>query len=99
MGIEGWKLVYIILGVLTVSIGILFFIFIPDTPGQARWLSTEDRSLAIERIRANQQGVINRSFRKDQVKEAFTDTFVGDADLTTGDTTDIRHGFTPQSAY
>lgn len=76
LSIDGWRLVYIILGVLTVFIGILFFIFIPDTPDKARFLSPADRKLAVERIRSNQQGVINKSFRMEQVKEAFTDKFV-----------------------
>lgn len=56
----------------------MFLIFIPDVPEKARWLSKPDRKLAVERIRANQQGVINKSFRVDQAKEAFKDPFVSD---------------------
>lgn len=74
--IDGWRLVYMILGILTVFVGVLFFIYVPDTPDKARWLSPEDRKLAVERIRSNQQGVINKSFRVDQAKEAFLDPFV-----------------------
>lgn len=76
LSIDGWRLVYVILGILTVFIGILFFLFVPDTPEKARFLSPADRKLAVERIRSNQQGVINKSFRMEQAKEAFTDKFV-----------------------
>jgi ACS family allantoate permease-like MFS transporter len=73
----GWKLVYIILGVATSATGVLFLIFVPDTPAGARWLSPTDRKLAVERVRSGQQGVINHEFRWNQVKEAFRDPFVG----------------------
>ena len=72
----GWKLVYIILGVATSATGVLFLIFVPDTPAGARWLSPTDRKLAVERVRSGQQGVINHEFRWNQVKEAFKDPFV-----------------------
>jgi ACS family allantoate permease-like MFS transporter len=74
----GWKLVYIILGVATSATGVLFLIFVPDTPAGARWLSPTDRKLAVERVRSGQQGVINHEFRWNQVKEAFRDPFVTD---------------------
>jgi ACS family allantoate permease-like MFS transporter len=72
----GWKLVYIILGVATSATGVLFLIFVPDTPAGARCLSPTDRKLAVERVRSGQQGVINHEFRWNQVKEAFRDPFV-----------------------
>lgn len=39
----------------------------------ARWLSKEDRILAIERIRVNQQGVGNKHFKMYQLREALVD--------------------------
>lgn len=39
----------------------------------ARFLSKEDRILAIERVRENQQGIGNKHFKMYQVKEALTD--------------------------
>lgn len=39
----------------------------------ARWLSKEDRVLAIERIRCNQQGVGNKHFKMYQLREALVD--------------------------
>jgi ACS family allantoate permease-like MFS transporter len=96
----GWKLVYIILGVATSATGVLFLIFVPDTPAGARWLSPTDRKLAVERVRSGQQGVINHEFRFNQVKEAFRDPFVSlsiGIILSTADR--VRHGCTPLSLY
>jgi MFS family permease len=74
--LAGWKFVYIILGVATSITGVIFLIFVPDTPDGARWLCPRDRKLAVERVRSSQQGVINHEFRWNQVKEAFRDPFV-----------------------
>ena len=45
----------------------------PDNQLNARWLSIDDRRLAIERIRVNQQGIGNKHFKMYQLKEALTD--------------------------
>lgn len=45
----------------------------PDNQLNARWLSKDDRRLAIERVRVNQQGIGNKHFKAYQLKEALTD--------------------------
>ena len=47
-------------GLLTVCMGIIFLFVVPDNQMNARWLKKEDRILALERIRVNQQGVGNK---------------------------------------
>jgi ACS family allantoate permease-like MFS transporter len=74
--LAGWKLVFVILGSITAGVGVLFLVLVPDTVDQARFLTPEERILAIERIRANQQGVIVSQFKPEQVKEALLDPFV-----------------------
>jgi MFS family permease len=71
--IEGWKIVFLLTGLLTAAIGVIFFFTVPDNQLNARWLSKEDRILAIERIRVNQQGVGNKHFKWYQLREALTD--------------------------
>jgi ACS family allantoate permease-like MFS transporter len=46
---------------------------VPDNQLNCRWLSKEDRILAIERIRVNGQGVGNKHFKWYQLREALTD--------------------------
>ena len=48
-------------------------IFLPDSQMNAWWLSSQDRVLAVQRIRVNQQGIGNRKFKWYQLREAFLD--------------------------
>jgi len=71
--IEPWKIVFLFTGLLTVVIGIVFYFTVPDNQLNARWLSDEDRLLAIERVRVNQQGIGNKHFKWYQLREALMD--------------------------
>lgn len=55
--------------------GGFIFVFLPDNQLNARWLSKEDRVLAVERVRVNQQGIGNKKFKMHQFREAFEDPF------------------------
>ena len=55
------------------TIGTIFLFIMPDNQLNARWLSKDDRRLAIERVRINQQGIGNKHFKAYQLKEALTD--------------------------
>lgn len=55
-----WKIIFLFTGLLTVVIGFIFLAVVPDNQLNARFLKKEDRILAIERIRVNQQGVGNK---------------------------------------
>ena len=48
---------------------------VPDNQLSARWLSPNDRILAVERVRSNEQGIGNRKFKLYQFKEALWDPF------------------------
>jgi hypothetical protein len=71
--LEPWKIVFLVTGLLTASIGIVFLWAVPDNQLNCRWLSKEDRILALERIRINGQGVGNKHFKFYQLKEALLD--------------------------
>lgn len=70
---EPWKIIFLVTGLLTACLGILFLWIVPDNQLNCRWLSKEDRILAIERIRVNAQGVGNKHFKWYQLKEALLD--------------------------
>lgn len=55
---------------------LIALILLPDTPLSAGWLSPPQRISAVERIRVNQQGIGNRTFKLLQIRELFTDPFV-----------------------
>ncbi|KAK4893750.1 Allantoate permease [Elasticomyces elasticus] len=71
--IAGWKIVFLLTGCLTIVVGVIFLFTVPDNQMNARWLSKDDRILALERIRINQQGVGNKHFKWYQVREALLD--------------------------
>lgn len=70
---EAWKLIFVITGCLTISLGFVVMLHLPDTPAQAWFLSDEEKVLVVERIRSNQQGFGNKHFKKHQFIEAITD--------------------------
>jgi len=71
--IAPWKIIFLVTGLATVCMGIVFLYVMPDNQMNARFLSKEDRILAIERIRVNQQGVGNKQWKRYQLKEALLD--------------------------
>ena len=71
-----WKVVFIVFGVIAIFAGLLVLVVVPDSQRNAWWLSRQERALAVERVRVNQQGIGNRKFKWYQLRETFTDPFV-----------------------
>jgi len=71
--LAGWKVVFLVFGCITVFLGVCVVIFTPDSQLNAWWLSQNDRMLAVQRVRVNQQGIGNRIFKWYQFKEAMID--------------------------
>lgn len=74
--IDPWKIIFLVTGLLTVVVGIVFLFVMPDNQLNCRWLTQEERLLALERIRVNQQGIGNKHWKLYQVKEALSDPMV-----------------------
>lgn len=53
--------------------GILVGIFLPDNPVKAKFITERERFVAIERLRADQLGIENKNFDKNQVWEVIKD--------------------------
>lgn len=45
----------------------------PDSPTQAKFLSYDEKLIAIERLRMNQMGISSGEWKWDHVKETFLD--------------------------
>lgn len=71
--LPGWQVIFIFMGCLTSAVGVVLAIWLPDSPLSARFLSAEDRRIALERIRDNQESMGIQDFNMYQVKEAFLD--------------------------
>jgi MFS transporter, ACS family, allantoate permease len=76
LSIKPWQLLFLVLGLFTAALGVLFLVFMPDNQLNARFLTPRERIMAVERIRVNQQGVGNKHFKRYQFLEALTDPMV-----------------------
>ena len=70
--LKRWQYIYLLAGCLTFLFGIWCF-FIPNSPVSAWFLTTEERIVAVERLRKGQTGVRCQKIKMSQVKEAFLD--------------------------
>ncbi|KAJ2922983.1 hypothetical protein H1R20_g14113, partial [Candolleomyces eurysporus] len=57
---------YALAVVVTFLFGVVFFIFFPDSPTTARFLTPEERILTVQRIKVNQAGVENKRWKREQ---------------------------------
>lgn len=70
---DAWKVLFIIIGCMTLAIGIALFFHVPDLPVKAWFLNNNERMQAVMRIKTNQQGFGNKHFKFHQFKEAVLD--------------------------
>ncbi|KAF4633548.1 hypothetical protein G7Y89_g4580 [Cudoniella acicularis] len=68
-----WKLIYLILGAFTIVWGILFILVVPDNPATTKWLTEEERIVALQRVIENKTGTKTRTFVLAQALEALLD--------------------------
>ena len=68
-----YQVVYLFFGLLTIVIGLVTYWWAHDSPGEARYLSPEDRLKAVDRLKANQQGIVSHKFNWKHVIEAVTE--------------------------
>lgn len=67
-----WQILFLVVGLLTICIGITVVLVFPDNPMTSR-LSHQEKIWAIERLRENQTGIENKHFKSNQVAECFCD--------------------------
>ncbi|KAK7024734.1 MFS general substrate transporter, partial [Favolaschia claudopus] len=72
-GPEKWQYIFYILGAVTMAWSFIILFFLPDSPASARFLKPEMRVLAVQRVAANQLGIKNKKFKKEQVWVAVKD--------------------------
>ncbi|ORY57293.1 major facilitator superfamily transporter allantoate [Pseudomassariella vexata] len=111
IAIKSWQLVFLVIGLFTAAMGVLFLWLMPDNQMNARFLTPKERIMAVERIRMNQQGVGNKHFKWYQFKEAMTDPMIWSfvfysliADIPNGGISNffsqliVSFGFTPKQS-
>ncbi|CDR37651.1 CYFA0S01e14180g1_1 [Cyberlindnera fabianii] len=71
--VEGWKILFIVTGLITCAVAVMFWFHIPDSPASAWFLTEKEKLQVVERIRSNNQGFGNKHFKKKQLIEALID--------------------------
>ncbi|KAK3688937.1 allantoate permease [Podospora appendiculata] len=109
--LSGWRTMFLVLGCVTVLVGLLTVFFLPDTPMKARWLSDGEKVALLKHVSVNQTGIENKKFRPTEIVEALLDPqiyllvvsvvllSIGSGVITTYSTTLIRNlGYDPPHA-
>ncbi|KAK0644057.1 major facilitator superfamily domain-containing protein [Cercophora newfieldiana] len=53
---KNWRMIFIVEGIITVGLSVLSFLTLTDRPATAKWLTEEERDLAIARVKAERVG-------------------------------------------
>lgn len=67
-----WIWYFIILGSITIAYGIILFLYLPDNPMTALWL-TDREEIAVLRVLQNRIGFVNHQWKWHQFREALLD--------------------------
>lgn len=71
--LKSWQWLFLSYSVISVFYGAFVLWWMPDSPMRAKCFSEEDKRLMVERVRDNQTGIQNKTFKKDQLWDAVTD--------------------------
>ncbi|RMY85031.1 hypothetical protein D0864_07409 [Hortaea werneckii] len=71
-----WQLIFLTYGGLNFVWGVVFLLLVPDQPANARFLSHEEKLVAVWRTSKNLVGIKNPHFNRKQAVEAFCDVKV-----------------------
>lgn len=71
--LEGWRIMFLVLGLVTTVVGTLTFFFIPDTPIKAKWLSESEKVALLQHVGENQTGVWSTTVNLKQIWESVSD--------------------------
>lgn len=69
---KSWQILFLLFGLITIAVGIIVIIFLPDNPMKSRFSDAEKLHI-LERVRENETGVENRHLKWKQVREVLTD--------------------------
>ncbi|PSN69374.1 MFS general substrate transporter [Corynespora cassiicola Philippines] len=69
---NNWQIMFLVVGLVTISAGVVVILFLPDNPMSSR-LSHAEKVMAIERLRENNTGIENKHFKPYQFFEALKD--------------------------
>ncbi|CAM6119286.1 unnamed protein product [Calypogeia fissa] len=107
--LAGWRIMFLVLGIVTVLVGFLAGWTLPDTPMAAKWLDNVEKVALLNHVGENRTGIKNHHFKISQLVELLLDvqmwlmimitvlTSISGGLIITYSTTVIRNfGFSPK---
>lgn len=71
-----WRIFFLIIGLMTILLGLFVFMFLPDSPVKAVRFTDAEKIAALLRVKENQSGTQNATLKKAQVIESLKDVRV-----------------------
>ncbi|KAF3062064.1 hypothetical protein GL218_03970 [Daldinia childiae] len=68
-----WQALFLFYGSLTFITGVVLYFFLAVSPTEAKWLTDDEKVIALERVRSNKTGTEVWRFNWSQLKETFLD--------------------------
>ena len=70
---QSWRMMFVVLGCVTVVLGITAFFIIPDSPSTAKFLTEEEKAMITQHVAQETTGAVGSRFRPKQLLDALTD--------------------------
>ena len=71
--IAGWQIMFVVLGAVTISIGVVAFLVLPNSPIEARFLSEAEKLALLKHVSVNRTGMENKNIKLWQLLEGLLD--------------------------
>ncbi|KAF5344336.1 hypothetical protein D9758_013240 [Tetrapyrgos nigripes] len=71
--LQPYQVIFLFIGLLTVVVSPIVFFVLPVSPAKAKFLTREEKIIAFERVRANNQGTENKVWKWEHVWELLLD--------------------------
>ncbi|THU99589.1 MFS general substrate transporter [Dendrothele bispora CBS 962.96] len=71
--LQSYQVIFLFIGLLTVVCSPIVLLVLPDSPSTAKFLSREEKIVALERLRANNQGTETKVWKWEQVWDLLLD--------------------------
>ncbi|KAK7005734.1 MFS general substrate transporter [Favolaschia claudopus] len=71
--LNSYQVIFLFIGLLTIVCSPFVYFILPDSPAKARFLNHDEKIIAFERLRANNQGTESKVWKWEQVAEVFLD--------------------------
>ncbi|MCJ1469832.1 hypothetical protein MMC07_008474 [Pseudocyphellaria aurata] len=71
--IAGWQIMFLVLGAVTILLGVVTFFLLPNTPFEARFLSEGEKLALLNHVSVNRTGIENKNVKLWQLLEGLLD--------------------------